>query len=164
MRKSILSFRRAAPVWFGSALMLSVALSGCREVLDPEPTALSADEPGIAPSFTLSVGGTETPITTETADQGWPVISGDTIVWNDARNGQVDIYMYDLSTKTETRITTGAADEYIPQISGDKIVWHEGAWGNLDIFVHDLSTSTTKQITPDAGDQVWVNISGDRIV
>jgi beta propeller repeat protein len=39
----------------------------------------------------------EKPICTDLNDQRYPAISGDRIVWEDYRNGNPDIYLYDLS-------------------------------------------------------------------
>ena len=44
---------------------------------------------------------TEKRITTNTSDQWSPVIYGNKIAWEDFRNGNWDIYIYDLSTKKE---------------------------------------------------------------
>ena len=46
----------------------------------------------------------ETRITTNESDQIYPAIYGDRIVWQDDRNGHMDVYMYDISTSKETRI------------------------------------------------------------
>ncbi len=52
-------------------------------------------------------------------------ISGDRIVWADNRNGNPDIYMYDISTGQEKRITFSSGDSSatLPSIDGNKIVW-----------------------------------------
>lgn len=52
-------------------------------------------------------------------------IHGDRIVWTDWRNGNYDIYMYDLSTHKETQITTDESDQVNPVIYGDRIVWQD---------------------------------------
>lgn len=39
----------------------------------------------------------EKPICTDLTDQRYPAISGDRIVWEDYRNGNAGIYLYDLS-------------------------------------------------------------------
>jgi beta propeller repeat protein len=53
------------------------------------------------------------------------VIYGDVIVWEDSRNGNSDIFAYDLSTGTETQITTNMARQEAPAIYGDVIVWQD---------------------------------------
>jgi beta propeller repeat protein len=91
-------------------------------------------------------------------------ISGDKVVWADFRNGNFDIYLYDLTTNTERQITTDAADQYSPAISGDKVVWVDSRNGNCDIYLYDLTTNTERQITTDAADQINPAISGDKII
>lgn len=44
----------------------------------------------------------ERQITTNPSSQSNPDIYGDKIVWQDKRNGNWDIYLYDLSTNTTT--------------------------------------------------------------
>jgi beta propeller repeat protein len=59
-------------------------------------------------------------------------------VYDDYRDGDTDIYMYDLSTKNETQITTrGSASN--PHIYGDRIVWTDYRNGNSDIYMATLN-------------------------
>ena len=82
----------------------------------------------------------ETRITTDLDDQVDPAIYGNIIVWEDSRNGNLDIYMYDLTTGQETRITTDPANQFAPAIYENKIVWHDYRNGNYDIYMHELKT------------------------
>ncbi len=91
----------------------------------------------------------EVQITTDTADQGNPAIHGNKIVWFDWRNGNGDIYMYDLGLdglfgtaddSGEVQITTDTAGQGNPAVYLDKIVWSDwrndpGDWSNLDIYM-----------------------------
>jgi beta propeller repeat protein len=107
---------------------------------------------------------TETQITTDPADQMYPVIYGNRIVWNDDRNGNWDIYMYDLTTSTETPITTNPGYQAFQVIYGNRIVWMDERSGKGDIYMYDLATSTETQITTDLAGQIYPVIHGDRIV
>ncbi len=93
-----------------------------------------------------------------------PAISGDRIVWSDFRNGNADIYMYDISTGDETQITTNVSDQYNPAISGDRIVWLDYRNGNADIYMYDISADSEDPIIEDSAGQYNPAISGDLVV
>jgi len=111
-------------------------------------------------------------ITFSSFDGYVPSISGDRVVWVDNRNGNPDIYLYDLATGIERQITTDTARQGAPRISGDLIVWED--WRNtpsypfsdyVDIYLYDLATGTERPIATgpwykdapdvDAGRIVW---------
>jgi beta propeller repeat protein len=66
----------------------------------------------------------ETQITTNSSYSVNPVISGNNIVWQDNRNGDWDIYAYDLITHQQIH-TLDKADHETPAIYGNKIVWQQ---------------------------------------
>ena len=68
-----------------------------------------------------------------------PDIYGDKIVWQDNRNGNWDIYIFDLSTKKEIH-TTNKTDQINPAIYENLVVWEDERNGGHDIYVEDLST------------------------
>lgn len=71
----------------------------------------------------------ETRITTNTADQLNPSIWNNYIVWQDARNGESDIYLQNMANKVQTRITKGV-NAQDPFVSGNRIVWSDNRNGN----------------------------------
>ena len=75
-----------------------------------------------------------------------PAIYGNTIVWQDERNGNSDIYIYDLSTKKETH-TTNLSNQTYPAIYGNKVVWADDRNGGSDIYMYDISTKKETRIT-----------------
>ena len=52
-----------------------------------------------------------------------PAISGNRIVWADARNGNMDVYMFDLAKNTESRLTSSPDFEGLPEIVGSTVMW-----------------------------------------
>jgi len=114
------------------------------------------------PNF--SFAGVEKQITSEINSQERPSISGDKIVWQDYRNGNWDIYMYDLSSNTETQITTNSSSQTFPHIDVNKIVWQDNRTGNWDIFLYDILTGNEYQITSNLSSQLSPQIDGDNII
>ena len=81
----------------------------------------------------------ETRITTNPSTSQNPVIYGNNIVWQDDRNGNWDIYIFNFSTKEEIH-TTNTSSQTAPAIYGDKVVWQDERNGGSDIYLQDLST------------------------
>ncbi|PYS54883.1 MAG: hypothetical protein DMG13_06590 [Acidobacteria bacterium] len=102
-------------------------------------------------------------ITANPADQYEPAIWEDIVVWTDLRNGNGDIYAYDLDTKTERRITTDPAEESGPAIFRERIVYSSRRNGNYDIYLYNLSTNTERQITSTNEDELHPVIFGDLV-
>jgi len=142
----------------------AVVCVACSDTLTVEPPKA----PAPVLSTTGVVVGTETRITTDPAAQSMPAISGDRIVWRDTRNGNNDVYMYDLATRTESRVTTDPGQQNYPRISGDRIVWYCAGCGDdlWNTYVYDLATQTQSRINTRDGCEwhAWPAISGDRIV
>lgn len=107
----------------------------------------------------------EFPICTDSAWQADAAISGDIVMWNDQRNGNRDIYGYNLATDTEFPICIDPSDQIDPAISGDIVVWFD--WRNsqeqrnIDIYGCNLSTGTEFPICTKSASQVSPAISGD---
>jgi len=104
-----------------------------------------------------------------------PSISGPLIVWEDSRNGNTDIYLYNLSSMEELPICTNPADQRQPKISGDWVVWedkrHQPAQTRMpacpsgeqcpvetqklpisDIYLYDLTKKTESCISVPVGE------------
>jgi len=106
----------------------------------------------------------ETQVTINPSDEYDPAIYGDKIVWEDRRNGNGDIYLYDLSTQQETQITANTYSQCRPAIYGYKIVWDDYRNGNWDIYMYDISTQQETQITTNPSIQNGCAIYKDKIV
>lgn len=105
---------------------------------------------------------TETQITTNPSNSQNPVIYGNTIVWQDDRNGNWDIYIFNLSTKEQIH-TTNKASQVSPEIYGNKVVWEDERNGGHDIYLQDLATKKQTRITT-SGEAYSPKIYGNTIV
>jgi len=103
------------------------------------------------------------PLIADSADQKWPDISGDLVVWWDERNDDGDIYSYDLETDSLKQITTNASEQCKPAVSGERIVWTDIRNGTMDIYMYD-PVGGEQPICTAAGDQDLAAIDGDIIV
>jgi beta propeller repeat protein len=113
-------------------------------------------------SSAVSASITEKRITTNPSTSVNPVIYGNRIVWQDYRNGNADIYIYDLSTKNEIS-TTNLSEQINPAIDGNNVVWQDYRNGDYDIYLQNLSTKKQTRITT-SGRTSTPDIYGNRIV
>jgi beta propeller repeat protein len=86
------------------------------------------------------------------ARRGNPRIQGDVVVWWDRRNGDRDVYAYDLVSKLEFAIATNAGDQDQPDVTAGSpylMVWTD--WRNQDSDIRgarvSLSTVPAEPIT-----------------
>jgi beta propeller repeat protein len=123
----------------------------------------------------------ETPICLH-SDHYQPSFSGgkyvniyeDKVVWHDWRNGNADVYMYNLSSGVETQITTNTSNQGFPDIYEDKIVWEDNRNSpspfdpdteTKDIYMYDLSTGVESAVSMDPESiEKSPAIYGDKIV
>lgn len=82
-----------------------------------------------------------TPIGSEgSVEASNPDVYNNVVVWQDRRNGNWDIYGYNLTTKTTFAIVTNTADQtrpaitFSPWLGGYVVVWQDGRDGNWDIY------------------------------
>ena len=102
----------------------------------------------------LNQGSPIAQITTNVRNQTNPAIYSMTVVWEDDRNGNYDIYGLNLVTGEEIQVTTNVDNQYDPEIYGDTVVWMDERNGNVDIYGVNLVTSEEFQITADPNDQI----------
>lgn len=91
-------------------------------------------------------------------------MSGDYIVWTDKRNGNFDIFAYQISTATEFPVSLAAGDQLAPQVSGDYVVWQDHRNDDADIYAYQFSTATEFPVTEAKRQQRYPQIDGDYIV
>lgn len=99
--------------------------------------------------------------------RGRPAIYGDIAVWADERNGNWDIYGYNLSDDKELALIVDSADQERPAIYGHVMVWMDDRSGNWDIYGQNLltkelipiCTNSCAQLNPDIYENfvVWMD-------
>jgi len=102
-----------------------------------------------------------------------PDISGDWVVYSDARNGNPDIFAYQISTAIERQITSNPGSQGTPFISGNLIVWEDRRnWNGqtnikvqgVDIYGYDLSTGLEFAVSADPMTEALIGVDGNRII
>ncbi len=97
-------------------------------------------------------------------------VSGDRIVYSHAEGGNVDVYLYDLSTDTERRITDHPSDQVRPVIWGDWIIYEDHREQDAldpdpaDLFLYDLRTGRERQLTSHPATQIRPDVAGNQVV
>jgi beta propeller repeat protein len=94
------------------------------------------------------LAGFETRITTDSADQYNPAISGNIIAYTDARGLDLDIWYHDLATHTDTHVPTGPGDQLFPDVSDGIIAYEDRQVG--DVFAYSILTNVTTNISKSA--------------
>lgn len=82
-------------------------------------------------------------------------IDGSRVVWLDTRNGDFDVYMYDIELGQEVLLTDDPFDQLFARIRGDLVVLreyrftlgHEFGGCASDIFILDVSTMVGRKVT-----------------
>ncbi|MBU7017658.1 MAG: hypothetical protein HXS44_09125 [Theionarchaea archaeon] len=69
---------------------------------------------------------------------GDPAIHGDTVIWADNRDCNLNIYGSTLTTHEEFQITTDPHRQHNPAIYDNFVVWEDLRNGNADIYGYDL--------------------------
>jgi beta propeller repeat protein len=96
-------------------------------------------------------------------EQDNPEIYKTFVVWQDRRDNNWDVYLYDLSMSKE-QLIAGPGNQTTPSVYETMVVWTDDRHGNEDIYGYDLSTGTEFQITSDPHDQRNPSMYGDLVV
>jgi beta propeller repeat protein len=92
--------------------------------------------------------GLESQLTSDTADQTNPAISGTRVVYEDRRNSDLDLYLYDLAANREVRLATDTANQYDPDVYGNRVAFEDSRFGNPEIFVGEISAPRVTAVIP----------------
>ena len=105
-----------------------------------------------------SIKGEGKAVITQDNYESWrPIFSPDSnsIMYISKRNGNFEIYEYNISTNKEIQLTYTQYDEWDPKYSpnGDKIVFSANKQGNWDLFEMNFDGSNVNQLTSSKGDE-----------
>jgi len=151
--------------------MTTFRSSGVRLLLAGVVAGVLATSIGIAHAQWLLP---EWQLTTNTAMQRWPEVSGTKVVFEDYRDERevgdpndpdslFDIYVLDLTTLAEKNLTPYHTATGKPAISGNYVVWPDYGHGTAagGIYFHDLKKNTTRRLPISSGREL--EISGSRL-
>lgn len=110
--------------------------------------------------YNISTGETE--IVSAIGQATNPTVSSAYVAWEDGRNGNDDIYFYDIKKKQEKAAVTAIGDQGSPSISSNHIVYEHQTSG--DLYAYSISNGRTKQLTDDSNDQSHVHLYQDEYV
>lgn len=105
----------------------------------------------------------EVAICTGTGNQEYPAIYDNLVVWQDTRNGNIDIYGKGLTSQVFA-ICTATGNQTVPAIDGDIVVWQDTRNGLTDIYGFDLLSGQEFVVYTGAGDQAAPSIYGNVVV
>ena len=103
-------------------------------------------------------------MTDDLEDQINPKIYRNKIAWEDKRNGDSDIYAYDLLLGEEIPIVDAAQDQCFPDIYEDKVVWQDYQVITPSIYFYDFANGESAQISAGSRHHTHPTIYGDRVV
>ncbi|MCA0295314.1 MAG: hypothetical protein LCH96_08425 [Actinobacteria bacterium] len=110
--------------------------------------------------------GRDTAVSPATATASSCDVSGNLVVWQDDRGGDLDIYARNLATGVETVVTDDPADQSMSAVDDDVVVWQDASNGpnDLDIAALDLRTGTRTAVADEASSQFMPDVSDGRVV
>ncbi|MCC7202036.1 MAG: hypothetical protein IT393_05140 [Nitrospirae bacterium] len=105
-------------------------------------------------------------ITNNPGGQYHPAIFNQWIVWADNRNGQFDLYGYNLRRNAEIRLTNTPEDETRPYINDKWVVYTEDSAGELDINLRllHLSNLASVQLTNAESEKEKPSLASGRLI
>ncbi len=108
-------------------------------------------------------GTTRTPVYAGPGDQIYPTTDGSLVVWQDDRNGNWDLYSYDLATGKVEQLTFDPSNQTRPHLQDGVLVWQDDRDGDWDIRALDLATGRRWRSSP-VNSQTDPRTGSDKIV
>lgn len=121
---------------------------------------------GVRPAE-AAVPAKEFPVSTGNWGEWSAAVSAKTVVWQDGRNGDPDIYARDIEADDAGfPVVTADGDQVEPDVDGDIVVWEDWRNGDADIYAKRLSKPAEPPfpITTAAEDQRNPKIDGGTVV
>ncbi|WP_332449058.1 Ig-like domain-containing protein [Methanoculleus sp.] len=103
------------------------------------------------------------------AAQNRPDVDNNVIVWEDGRDGNMEIYLGTADAfraslgYTGERVTNNPASQEKPSISGDYIAWQDDRDGDREIYLYQRSTGATTRLTNNPDDQRMPIVRGNYV-
>ncbi len=107
-----------------------------------------ASIPGHAATSPAALPTAATPVLLHKASQEFADIADGRVVWQDARVGPTDIYLWSPTHPDTINLTNSAQWEVYPDLDGDLVVWKDGYQG---IGIHGLNIATGLRFTVTVG-------------
>ncbi|HQL59070.1 MAG TPA: Ig-like domain-containing protein, partial [Methanoculleus sp.] len=146
-----------------------------KPALSEKYVAWVEDEDARVRYYDIAAGTIAGTVSTSMAVQCWPSLSGSLLVWEDYRDGNAEIYMFDLDNPSgnEQQITSDASDQVAPAISGRIIAWEDNRDKGPDetdgrgIYLYDLASGKELSVKlPDENydEHFYPAVSGNTVV
>jgi beta propeller repeat protein len=117
----------------------------------------------VGPASAVEITGTQR-LTSSTADQYNPVISGNVVVYTDTRAGNADIYLYNLQSATEINITNDPANQLLNDVSGDFVVYSDYRTGVPQIWAYHIPSALACRVSFTSHPSLSPAIGGELLV
>lgn len=106
-------------------------------------------------------GGDVITIASGPGERNSPAIAGSTVVWRDHRNGNWDLYGYDLRRGQEFPLVTDGANQGAVALAADTLVWEDYRAGNWRLRGMRLSERREYAITSGQDDDLAPALDGN---
>ncbi len=90
-----------------------------------------------------------------------PAIYQNTVVYTAPASGYMQVFTYDLASKTRTQISQDATPHAAPAIYGNRVVYDRGSLANKELVIYDTRTKGTWALN--IGPSMQASIWGDRL-